>query len=291
MRVFYYTCFLLLILSCQGASQYDGHWHMVSVPLGLENIETLVEERLRNEVEYIVLELENGEGFWDKNRNQHDSWRTVNLENSNKELWVTGAACGFGLYKIELRNSTLYLNNEDGKTRYIGYKCEELYCNKQQDYFSDENVKIDLPIITDTSQSIRRPIKQSLHRTFYLGEPKSILGDTGYGSPSQRLSDGYKFLTIRDLPIVLEKSKIKVPEKFRDQMTYSISADKDTKTNRIIELGAALQELEINECYIAVREDSDLHKDFAPRYIKYTLDDLALIPNNISIGEHMSGQY
>lgn len=290
MRIIYYSCFLFLILSCQGASQYDGHWHMVSVPSDVDNIEILVEERLRNEVEYIVLDLDNGEGYWNRNFNQYVWPNTAHVENSNQDILVKGVECNLGLYYIELRNSTLYLNNEIGKPRYIGYKCGELCCNKQQDYFSDENIKIDLPIIPDTIQSIRRPIKQSLHKTFYLGKPKSFF-DIGYGSPSQRLSNGYLFIDEKDISLEIEKFKIKVPEKFRDQIIYSITADKAIKTNSIIELGAALQELGINKCYIAVREDTNLHKNFTPRYIKYALDDLALIPNNTPIGEYIKSRY
>ena len=278
MRFLFYSCFLFLILSCQGASQYDGHWHMINVPKNLENIETLLDQRWKNKVEYIVLDLKEGQGYWNKNSGLRGHTPTVQLEENDSKLVRNTAACNLGIYNIALKDSVLYLNNDLDQPVYIGYKCSESCCDKQEDFYSDKNIIIDLPIAIDTTQSVPRPVKLSLLHTFYIGNVKQLL-DIGYGSPTPRISSGYQYIALKDLPLQIEKFSIKVPENYRNKIIYSIAADKSVPTEMIKDLSAALHENSVNEIYIDIRANTDLHANFKLRHIPYTPEKFAQMPS------------
>jgi len=67
--------------------------------------------------------------------------------------------------------------------------------------------------------------EKSLVNYLYIGKPMEKYQET-YGT-TPRLQLGDKFATVADIPIFLEKHKVKVPENKRTRITSSLRVDGD----------------------------------------------------------------
>lgn len=85
----------------------------------------------------------------------------------------------------------------------------------------DAELKID--VTTPYATELTKLEEKSLVNYLYIGKPKPQYQKL-YGT-SPRLQLGDKFSTIADIPIFLEKHKIKVPEARHGQITSSLRVD------------------------------------------------------------------
>ena len=85
----------------------------------------------------------------------------------------------------------------------------------------DAELKID--VTTPYATELTKLEEKSLVNYLYIGKPKPQYQNL-YGT-SPRLQLGDKFSTIADIPIFLEKHKIKVPEARHGQITSSLRVD------------------------------------------------------------------
>ena len=85
----------------------------------------------------------------------------------------------------------------------------------------DSTLKVDVntPEVTE----LTKLQEKSLVNYLYIGKPKPEYQDT-YGS-SPRLQLGDKFATVDEIPLFLEKHKVKVPEGKRPKITSSLRID------------------------------------------------------------------
>jgi len=85
----------------------------------------------------------------------------------------------------------------------------------------DSTLKVDVntPEVTE----LTKLQEKSLVNYLYIGKPKPEYQDT-YGS-SPRLQLGDKFATVEEIPLFLEKHKVKVPEGKRPKITSSLRID------------------------------------------------------------------
>lgn len=83
--------------------------------------------------------------------------------------------------------------------------------------------ELKLNVKTPTATQLTKLQEKSLVNYLYIGKPKEKYQET-YGT-SPRLQLGDKFATLADIPLFLEKHKIKVPENKRNKITSSLRID------------------------------------------------------------------
>ena len=85
----------------------------------------------------------------------------------------------------------------------------------------DASLKVD--VSTPNASELTKLQEKSLVNYLYIGKPKEQYQAT-YGT-SPRLQLGDKFSTVSDIPLFLEKHKVKVPEGKRPRITSSLRVD------------------------------------------------------------------
>ena len=85
----------------------------------------------------------------------------------------------------------------------------------------DASLKVE--VVTPQVTELTKLQEKSLVNYLYVGKPKDEFRDL-YGS-SPRLQLGDKFATVEDIPLFLEKHKVKVPEGKRPKITSSLRID------------------------------------------------------------------
>ena len=83
--------------------------------------------------------------------------------------------------------------------------------------------ELKLNVLTPSATQLTKLQEKSLVNYLYIGKPKDKFQET-YGT-SPRLQLGDKFATVADIPLFLEKHKIKVPENKRNKITSSLRVD------------------------------------------------------------------
>ena len=83
--------------------------------------------------------------------------------------------------------------------------------------------ELKLNVLTPSATQLTKLQEKSLVNYLYIGKPKEKYQET-YGT-SPRLQLGDKFATVADIPLFLEKHKIKVPEIKRNKITSSLRVD------------------------------------------------------------------
>ena len=83
--------------------------------------------------------------------------------------------------------------------------------------------ELKLNVLTPSATQLTKLQEKSLVNYLYIGKPKEKYQET-YGT-SPRLQLGDKFATVADIPLFLEKHKIKVPENKRNKITSSLRVD------------------------------------------------------------------
>ncbi|MFK8105049.1 MAG: ExbD/TolR family protein [Saprospiraceae bacterium] len=85
------------------------------------------------------------------------------------------------------------------------------------------DAEMKLMINTPSASELVKLSEKNLVNYLYIGKPVKKFQET-YGT-SPRLQLGDKFSTIADIPLFLEKHKIKVPESKRGRITSSLKVD------------------------------------------------------------------
>lgn len=85
----------------------------------------------------------------------------------------------------------------------------------------DSELKVD--VVTPKATELTKLQEKSLVNYLYVGKPMEKYRDTYGTKPRLQLSD--KFATIEEIPLFLEKHKVKVPEGKRPKITSSLRID------------------------------------------------------------------
>jgi biopolymer transport protein ExbD len=85
------------------------------------------------------------------------------------------------------------------------------------------DAELKVKVITPFATELTKLEEKSLVNYLYVGKPTQQYAST-YGT-KPRLQLGDKFATIRDIPLFLEKHKVKLPENKRDRITSSLRVD------------------------------------------------------------------
>ncbi len=177
-----------------------------------------------------------------------------------------GPSCFGGNFTYKIEGNNLKLYDPEGTLEHVGYKCDYGCCEKQKEFFLDINVEIDLATLKDTSKSVLQLEQLSLITNFYLGESLTSISDIS--TNSDRLSTGFKFITIEEISLALEKQKVKIPENKRDRQSIAIYPNSNSNLVLLSQLLAKLSELGFSKVHIAMRDDSDLLKEIKVRYLE-----------------------
>lgn len=241
----------LTFISCKEQIQdLNGHWH----------IEALNKEA-NNSYSYLhVVDIVNDTTaiFGSYGGLYNGIWGY--LDQPNKMLGYGGEDI-FGRFSYQLKRNKLVLteldvSNGQEAVKFIGYKCNESCCNKQEEFFNEYNVNVDLPIAKSFSQ-LDTIASWGLTHLIILGISK-INNQSNFNKKHQLIL-GNRIATINELELFNEIANIKTPENKRDQIKYVIFADKATPMSDIFKVFAKQSELGIKTIYIALRE-KDVYK-------------------------------
>lgn len=85
------------------------------------------------------------------------------------------------------------------------------------------DAELKVKVITPFATELTKLEEKSLVNYLYVGKPTQQYQNV-YGT-KPRLQLGDKFATVRDIPLFLEKHKVKLPENKRDRITSSLRID------------------------------------------------------------------
>lgn len=85
------------------------------------------------------------------------------------------------------------------------------------------DAELKVKVVTPFATELTKLEEKSLVNYLYVGKPTQQYQNV-YGT-KPRLQLGDKFATIRDIPLFLEKHKVKLPENKRDRITSSLRID------------------------------------------------------------------
>ncbi len=85
----------------------------------------------------------------------------------------------------------------------------------------DSELKVD--VVTPSATELTKLQEKSLVNYLYIGKPKDNFKDTHGTKPRLQLGD--KFSTVAEIPLFLERHKVKVPENKRARITSSLRID------------------------------------------------------------------
>jgi len=88
-----------------------------------------------------------------------------------------------------------------------------------------KNSDLKVDVVVPDATELQKLEKKSLVSYLYIGTPKERFRETVGSAPRLQLND--QFATIEDIPIFLEKEKLKVQEQLHPLMTASLRVDKD----------------------------------------------------------------
>lgn len=100
----------------------------------------------------------------------------------------------------------------------------------------DSELKVD--VTTPNATELSKLEKKSLVNYIYIGKPKEKYSDVG---TKPRIQLGDKFSTVADIPLFLEKHKVKVPENQRGLIKTSMRVDKDVTMGIVTDVKTALR--------------------------------------------------
>jgi len=85
------------------------------------------------------------------------------------------------------------------------------------------NAELKVNVVTPSASELTKLEEKSLVNYLYIGKPMPKWQNT-YGT-TPRLQLGDKFATVADIPLFLEKHKVKLPENKRGRITSSLRVD------------------------------------------------------------------
>ena len=85
------------------------------------------------------------------------------------------------------------------------------------------DAELKVSVVTPSATELTKLEKKSLVNNIYIGKPMAKFQADAGTKPRMQLGD--KFATVADIPLFLEKHKIKVPEAKRPRITSSLRVD------------------------------------------------------------------
>ena len=85
------------------------------------------------------------------------------------------------------------------------------------------DAELKVKVITPFATELTKLEEKSLVNYLYVGRPTKQFQNIYGTKPRMQLGD--KFATVRDIPLFLEKHKVKLPENKRDRITSSLRID------------------------------------------------------------------
>lgn len=247
----------LLLVGCTQDDSLDGHWHMID--LKERNI-SFEKDLYHGTFDYPETN-EDGEnyGIWDKGIGNSSGM----LSHVYKNEIIVAPLCFGGNYTFNIENDSLKIFDSENEMIHIGYECSNHCCNKLKEFFLHVNLEIDLAIDKDTSKSIRWTEVPNLLANLFIGK-SNYPGDISLNS--DRLASGSKYLAVSDIPLSIEKHKVKIPENKRDRFSIAIYPNASSNLKLFSKVVQKCNELGFPKVYIAMREETDLYKEMKVRY-------------------------
>lgn len=88
-----------------------------------------------------------------------------------------------------------------------------------------KNSDLKVDVVVPDATELQKLEKKSLVSYLYIGTPKERFRETVGSAPRLQLND--QFATVDDIPLFLEKEKLKVQEQLQPLMTASLRVDKE----------------------------------------------------------------
>ncbi len=216
----------------------EGHWHLKKMEHGVESSENRFYTIDFMDDNIVVLDKGYG-GI----SGSHDS--------KSQSIHFGGECFMLNFfYSIEKDELKLFRWGSETDDDYLlAVKCEQNCCDKQKDYFSYQDIGIDLPI--SKKEICFQQTEKSLENRMYFGLPKEANHSSTY--PSYQLVLGERFSKVEDIDLYIEKHKIKVAENKRNRIYRVIYADKNTPMETIIPVLERLKEIGEERVFFATR--------------------------------------
>ncbi|MEO1258234.1 MAG: hypothetical protein AAFZ15_05535 [Bacteroidota bacterium] len=173
--------------------------------------------------------------------------------------------------KFEWKNDSLFFHKAFSNEIFFAEKCEESCCDKQKDFFVQQGVSIDLPIVTDTSGLFHLDRLNTLNEgSILIGVVKNI---GCFGPPELiRIKFNDIFTRSEDSIFWFESLKQRIPHKKQHDIFFTIYSNKETDYDLFFETLNELKSLEIKTVYLALRNE-DIKKEFKVWRKKIDLND------------------
>lgn len=281
--IFILSLFSLSAISCRD-NHPDGHWHLTKKHILIKEDSISANAANNGYEQEAILDIAADTGLWNKNVYTfggiplYVNKRSQTIEISNGECFLLN-------FSYDLRSDTLILHDlNNSSIVYQGIKCENGCCDKQSDEFLEVNVKIDLPVEKDTTQSTFYSIYRPYEQRIYIG-PAKVNYDECF--PGPRVSVNGKYVTLEDIPIIIEMNKVRIPFSSRNQIRYSLYSDKEVKLRYIVDLVQKFKQQGISNFNLATREDTNLNNEFKLRLRKLPLKEMGDAPEEMTLSEFL----
>ena len=268
MKKLIYLLFVAVLLSSCEKKSIDGHWHFRKI-----HDRIICDDPSAN---VFILDIKGDSAIWNNSQVMVHNRREQCLETIDTHRGITK-------FKYHWDNDSLFITDTRYDMRYCAASDAYVNCDKQSDAFIEIDVDINLPILSDISLAQEQDKKKSLATNIYLGEPKE---NFMICFPALRFWINGYYTDVRDLKIITDKRKIKVPENYRDDLYFQIYADKETKLEHIVEVIRELERIGISQIYLVGRADTNLQESFKPKNIKVTLNDFTNLNQNQSVAKY-----
>lgn len=231
-----------------------GHWHFERrVNVTMENNDS-VEYQYNMFVSTFDF---NGEfGIWNNNIGGYPGIHSYLTTDSNK-LIVANGDCYHQEYTYEFINDSIILH-QNGGTLLKGYKCNEYCCDKQKDYFLNDNIIIDLPAFVTDSSMKQESTKSTKELRIILG--KSSIPQF-YGN-DYKLSMNGSYINLTDVNLGIEAMLLRNKLYYNNESYFAIYADRNAKFSEIQDILKKLETNGIKKVSIMSRDISNLRESF-----------------------------
>ncbi len=268
-KYFILILIVLVGLGCTNEKPAEGHWHlertyivMPELTIGTDYSTEFYNKQSLTAISLALLDIEENHATWNKGVNGYDGlpvYFDMEVGKLNLELGEDFHE----EFKFKLRKDTLELVDVKNELVFKGYQCLDSCCDKQKEHFLHNNLIIDLPIEKGTSQSEKYKLDRVLESRIYLSSRINSL--MTHCSTSSRISTDRFFCTAENIPLIVEKEKKRLFEQYEEKITFSIYADKNADMKTIASIMEQFRQSGIQKVYLALREDTDLSKEFKIR--------------------------
>jgi len=225
-----------------------GHWHVYPQ----------YDARL-GDIDYAVMEIaDDRTGIF----GESNFTRAFNGQiDTRKRTIEFGGECAVLNFNYNFKGKNLQLIQQYYGNEFLAIRCDMNCCDKQKDFFSyQKKVDIDLPIAIDTSNFLLKNFSLSLEHPLLCGFPKRRYQTQCFG-PRTSLVLSNLMAFEEDIPISIERQKIKTNEENHHLIKVIIYADKETRKSRLKKAMEMYKELGYKKVFFALRSES-VHEDF-----------------------------